>query len=200
MTALAAGGLIRGGEGVDMSFRPDRCLPDGAVVDGPDWHLRAIHTPGHFGNHLSFVTRLNGSEVVFTGDHVMGWSSSLVSPPDGDMGAFMQSLDRLAQEAAQRYYPAHGAPVDAPGERLQALRTHRLDREAQILAALSDGPAAAATLTHRIYLETPPALLPAAERNVLAHLIDLTERSLVSCDGSLTSGAVFSRAGAAQIF
>lgn len=191
MAALAATGMIRGGEGVDLGFRPDLCLADGAVVAGRDWQLRAIHTPGHFGNHLCFATRLNGAEVILTGDHVMAWATSLISPPDGDMGAFMHSLDRLAGEAAERYYPAHGAPVDAPAERLRALRRHRLDREAQILAALSDGPSDIATLTRRIYLETPTVLRPAAERNVLAHLIDLTERSRVSCDGPLTPDAIF---------
>lgn len=196
MAALAAAGMIRGGEGVDLGFQPDLCLADGAVVTGTDWQLRAIHTPGHFGNHLCFATRLDGAEVILTGDHVMGWATSLISPPDGDMGAFMQSLDRLDREAAQRYYPAHGAPVEAPAERLRALRRHRRDREAQILAALEDGPSDIATLTRRIYVETPAALRPAAERNVLAHLIDLTERSRVFCDGAIAPGAIFRRSDA----
>jgi hydroxyacylglutathione hydrolase len=197
MEALAGTGLIRGGEGVDTAFRPDFCLPDGAVVEGPDWQLRALHTPGHFGNHLSFATRLNGADVILTGDHVMGWASSLVSPPDGDMGAFMQSLDRLSREEARRYYPAHGAPVDTPKARLRVLRDHRRDREAQILAALCDGPSDVATLTRRIYRGTQAALMPAAERNVLAHLIDLTERSRVSCDGPIAFETTFRYAGTA---
>ncbi len=191
MQRLAAAGMMRGGEGVDAGFRPDIALPDGAVVEGPDWSLRAIHTPGHFGNHLSFATLLDGIAVVLTGDHVMGWASSLVSPPDGDMRAYMQSLDRLAEESADRFYPAHGAPVDAPAARLDFLRRHRLDREAQILAALDDGPADIATLAGRVYRDTPPALMPAARRNLLAHLIDLTERNRVEAIPAISPEAVF---------
>ncbi len=197
MKSLAAAGLIRGGEGVDIAFRPDITLPDGAMVEGSDWSLRAIHTPGHFCNHLSFATRLNGSDAILTGDHVMGWSSSLVSPPDGDMGAYMQSLHRLANEHAQRYYPAHGAPIDAPARRLEELRGHRLKREAQIRAALSDAPANIPTLTRGVYHDTAPALIPAAERNVLAHLIDLTERNVAASDGPITPDAIFHLLGGA---
>jgi glyoxylase-like metal-dependent hydrolase (beta-lactamase superfamily II) len=191
MAALAASGAIRGGEGVDTIFIPDLLLPDSKVVAHAGWSLRAIHTPGHFGNHLCFATRLNDRDVMFTGDHVMGWASSLVSPPDGDMGAFMQSLDRLETEQARRYYPAHGAPVEAPHDRLRSLRSHRQSREAQIVAALGAGFADVPGLTRRIYVDTPAALRLAAERNVLAHLIDLTERSRVACDGPITAGAFF---------
>lgn len=198
MTDLARRGLLGGGEGVDAGFRPDIALPDGAVAEGPGWRLRAIHTPGHFGNHLCFATEIGGRLAILTGDHVMGWSSSLVSPPDGDMGAFMRSLDRLAAEPAEIFYPAHGAPVADPARRLAELRAHRRAREAQILAALALGPAGAAGLARRIYTDTPAPLLPAAERNVLAHLLDLTERNRVTSNGPPAADAIFRLSPGAQ--
>lgn len=199
MARLAAEGLLGGGEGVDAGFRPDETLDDGAEVAGAGWRLRALHTPGHFGNHLCFAARLGGRPVIFTGDHVMGWSTSIVSPPDGDMGAFLRSLDRLAAEPAERLYPAHGAPVDDPARRIADLRSHRRAREAQILGALAEGAATPASLTRRIYRDTPAALLPAAERNVLAHLIDLAERSRVAPEGQIAPDAQFRIVGPAKI-
>jgi hydroxyacylglutathione hydrolase len=199
MAALAAEGGIGGGEGIDAGFRPDVLLADGTVTDGAGWRLRAIHTPGHIGNHLSFAAELPGGSVIFSGDHVMGWSTSIVSPPDGDMGAFLQSLDRLGREPAERYYPAHGGPIPDPPARLAELIRHRRARETQILAALADGPSDAATLARRIYLDTPAALLPAAERNVLAHLIDLTERNLAASDSPLSTRSIFHHPDRAKI-
>ncbi|MCB2131739.1 MAG: MBL fold metallo-hydrolase [Rhodobacteraceae bacterium] len=187
MEALAAEGGIGGGEGLDAAFRPDEALADGTVVEGAGWALRAIHTPGHIGNHLC----LAWGNRIFSGDHVMGWASSLVSPPDGDMGAYMTSLARLAAEGATRLYPGHGDPVARPAERIVALTVHRREREAQILAALREAPSDAAGLAARIYIETPPALLAAATRNVLAHLVDLEDRNLVACEGPLHPDAVF---------
>lgn len=175
MQALAAEGL-EGGEGRDAAFRPDETLADGAVVTTSAGPVEALHTPGHFGNHLSF--RLGG--LIFSGDVAMGWSSSIVSPPDGEMGDYMASLSRLRALAPDRLLPGHGAPVEAPAERLDWLRRHRLAREAQILAALAGGPLDAGTLARAIYTDTAPGLLAAAERNVLAHLIDLRARGRVS--------------------
>ncbi|MCT8329098.1 MBL fold metallo-hydrolase [Albidovulum sediminis] len=180
MADLALEGALGGGEGVDAAFRPDVAIGDGAVIDGDGWTLRAIHTPGHIGNHLC----LAWGDRVFSGDHVMGWATSLVSPPDGDMGAYMQSLDRLAAEGAARLFPGHGDPVDDPAARIAALAAHRREREAQILAALAGGAADVPALAARIYTDTPAALLPAATRNVLAHLVDLMDRNLVECDGT----------------
>lgn len=199
MAALAAEGGIGGGEGIDVGFRPDILLADGAVTEGEGWSLRSIHTPGHIGNHLSFAADLPGGPVIFSGDHVMGWSTSIVSPPDGDMGAFLDSLDRLGREPAGRYYPAHGDPIPDPQARLAELIRHRRAREAQILAALADGPSDAATLARRIYLDTPAMLLPAAARNVLAHLIDLTERNLATSDTPHRAGSFFRRTDGAKI-
>ncbi|MGR3378597.1 MBL fold metallo-hydrolase [Salipiger abyssi] len=189
MQALAESGMMGGGEGVDADFAPDEILADGARVAGDGWTLDALHTPGHFGNHLAFAWE----DALFCGDLVMGWASSLVSPPDGDLTDFMASLARLSAHPWRVLHSGHGAPVDAPAKRLAALRDHRLMRERQILAALDEGPADATELTARIYTDIPPALRPAAARNVLAHLIDLHARGHASTPGTLTENAVFQR-------
>jgi len=180
---------LSGGEGVDRAFRPDATLADDEVLHGAGWSLTALWTPGHMANHLSFAWR----DAVFTGDHVMGWATSMVSPPDGDLTAFMASLEKLVPRQDRVFYPAHGAPVTAPAARLAGLIAHRRGREAQILQALTHGPATPAELAARIYTDTAPALLPAAARNVLAHLLDLTERNLVSPDGTPGNESRFSR-------
>lgn len=174
MTRLAPS-LPPHGEGLDLTFVPDRILRDGDAVSGPDWDLEVIHTPGHLGGHLAFAL----GSTLFSGDHVMGWSTSIVSPPDGDMGAYMRSLARLSLQSWRRFLPGHGEPVETPEQRLAELTGHRLAREAQILATLSSGPARIPDLTLRIYRDTARHLLPAAERNVFAHLVDLSVRNLV---------------------
>ncbi|PTW50158.1 MBL fold metallo-hydrolase [Rhodovulum kholense] len=192
---LAALEGLGGGEGVDAGFAPDETLADGAIIEGAGWTLTALHTPGHMGNHLCFAwSGLAPDEgALFTGDHVMGWASSMVSPPDGDLGAFMVSLDRLAARPERRLFPAHGAPVpDGPG-RIAALAAHRRARAARILDELSRGPATPAALARAVYTDTPPALLPAATRNVLAHLIDLADHSLATPDGALSADALWQR-------
>ncbi|MEO1154757.1 MAG: MBL fold metallo-hydrolase [Pseudomonadota bacterium] len=188
MARLAAEGLVGGGEGVDAGFQPDETLADGDRITGPDWALQAIHTPGHFAGHLSFAL----NDAVFTGDHVMGWASTLISPPDGDLTAFMASCDRLLARSDRVYYPGHGAPIPDARARTEWLVAHRKGREAQILEALTNGPAGATTLATAIYTDTPPALLPAAVRNVLAHLIDLENRGRVYATPSLSADAEFS--------
>lgn len=189
MAALAAAGNLGGGEGVDADFAPDHQIGEGEVVTGGWGAVEVLHTPGHMANHLSFAWR----GALFTGDLVMGWSTSLVSPPDGDMGAFMRSCARLADRGDRVYLPGHGAPVEAPQERVAALMAHRRNREAQIIAALATTPRATAeALAQRIYADLPPALRPAAARNVLAHLIDLEERNVVQPEAELTATARFS--------
>lgn len=163
---------LGGGEGVDAGFAPDRALADGAVLDLPAGRLTALWTPGHMGNHLCFLW----ADIAFSGDHVMGWATSIVSPPDGDMTAYMASLDRLAAARPRRLLPGHGAPVEDPTARIAELAAHRRGRAAAIRAALTPEPAEIDALTRRVYHDTPAALLPAAERNVLAHLIDLCAR------------------------
>ncbi|HMS97007.1 MAG TPA: MBL fold metallo-hydrolase [Tabrizicola sp.] len=175
------------GEGLDLAFAPDRTLRDGDAVSGPDWSLRVIHTPGHLGGHLAFAL----DKTLFSGDHVMGWSTSIVSPPDGDMGAYMQSLARLSRNSWRRFLPGHGEPVETPAQRLAELTAHRLSREAQILAALSSGPERIRALTERIYSDIARDLLPAAERNVFAHLVDLSIRNLLEGIPTLHPDAQF---------
>jgi glyoxylase-like metal-dependent hydrolase (beta-lactamase superfamily II) len=187
MQRLTKGGLIGGGEGIDTGFSPDIVLADNETVQGDGWELQAIHTPGHIGNHLSFAW----GDACFTADHVMGWASSLVSPPDGDLTDFMTSCARLASSPWRIFYPGHGAPVNSPAARLEWLVNHRLSREAAILAALKAGPATAQAIAHDVYADTPAALLGAATRNVLAHLVDLTGKSLVTPKGNLHAEAHF---------
>ena len=176
-----------GGEGRDTAFRPDQLLRDGDLIEGADWSLTAIHTPGHMGNHLSFMW----NDQLFCGDVILGWSSTLISPPDGDLLDYFRSLDRIEALCPARLLPAHGDPVEAPLPRIAELRAHRQDRTAQILAALRDGPANAADLARRIY-DVPPALLPAAARNVLAHLIALTQLGVAGAPAKMTSESEFS--------
>ena len=189
MTELAAAGLAGGGEGVDTSFKPDQVLADGDFVTGGDWELEVIHTPGHIGNHIA----LGLGDICFTADHVMGWASSLVSPPDGDLTDFMASCARLQARDWSVFHPGHGAPIADPAGRLKWLIDHRLGRETAILAALAEGPATARGLAEQIYTDTPPALIPAAERNVFAHLVDLTGKTAVAPQGELSATAVFER-------
>lgn len=188
MQQLAAAGTVGGGEGIDSDFMPDILLEDGELITHADWQLEVIHTPGHIGNHIS----LGWGDACFTADHVMGWASSLVSPPDGDLTDFMASCTRLQARNWRVFFPGHGAPVDDPAARLNWLVSHRLSREASILELLENTPATASELAQTIYTTTPPALLGAAIRNVLAHLIDLKGRNQVTHDGPLHETAIFS--------
>jgi glyoxylase-like metal-dependent hydrolase (beta-lactamase superfamily II) len=188
MTSLAPS-LPAEGEGLDLAFAPDHRLADGQSLSGPDWTLTALHTPGHLGGHLCLAM----DDTIFTGDHVMGWATSIVAPPDGDMAAYMTSLQRLTERPWRRFLPGHGAAIENPTERLEYLITHRRQREAQILRALDDGPARIPELTARIYHDIPRHLLPAAERNVFAHLIDLASRNKISARPSLHPASEFAR-------
>ncbi|MFV0360446.1 MBL fold metallo-hydrolase [Tropicimonas sp.] len=187
MRQLARTGLAGGGEGADTAFAPDLRLEDGAIVTGDGWTVEALHTPGHTANHMCFAW--NGA--LFTGDLVMGWASSIISPPDGDLTAFMTSCKRLAGRRDHILYPGHGEPVTDPAGRIAWLIAHRRSRERQILAALGETPEDIPTLTRRVYSDIPPALLAAAERNLLAHLIDLCERGKAAVIGELSSESLF---------
>ena len=187
MQTLAQTGLMGGGEGVDAEFSPDLVLCDGETIRGDGWRITAHWTPGHFGNHMCFAI----GDAVLTGDLVMGWASSLVSPPDGDLTQFMTSCTRVRALGAARLLPGHGAPIDDPAARLDWLVAHRRGREAAILQALDHGPLTAAQIAARIYTDTPPALLPAAGRNVLAHLVDLVQKSHAAPEGNLRADGRF---------
>lgn len=189
MHDLMARGVTGGGEGMDHRFIPDQTLANGAKIVGNDWVLEVIHTPGHTGNHIC----LQWGDAIFTGDHVMGWASSLVSPPDGDLTDFMTSCAKLTNRSARIYYPGHGAPITEPAARLSWLIEHRRRREAQILAVLGDGPCDIASLTAKIYHDVTPNLQKAAARNVFAHLIDLHKRQRVKADPALSEHANFTK-------
>lgn len=191
MQRLAGEGAVGGGEGLDHALRPDRVLADGERVTGSGWALTALHLPGHAAGHLAFLDEAGGT--VFSGDLVFDWSTTLISPPDGDLADYMRSLARLDGLGAGRLLPAHGEAIPAPAARLAELAAHRRMRSEQILAALSQASGDAAGLARRIY-DIPPALLPSAARNVLAHLLALLDQGAVTHDGALTTQAIFHRA------
>ncbi|MDR6116470.1 MULTISPECIES: MBL fold metallo-hydrolase [unclassified Sphingomonas] len=167
----------------DRDYAPDRVLAEGEGVSGDGWTLTALATPGHTSNHLAFA--LPETKALFSGDHVMGWSTSIVSPPDGDMGAYMASLEKLMERDDRVYYPGHGEAVDNPQRLVRGMLGHRKQREGQILRLLGGGdPLDIAAMTARMYVGLNPKLLPAAERSVLAHLYDLRMRGLVREEGA----------------
>lgn len=176
---------VRSDASFDREYAPDRILTEGDSVAGDGWTLTALATPGHTSNHLAFA--LPESRALFTGDHVMGWSTSIVSPPDGDMGAYMASLDRLLGRDDRIYYPGHGDPVTNPQRLVRGMLGHRKQREGQILRLLRTQPATIAVMVERMYVGIDPRLFPAAERSVLAHLIDLAQRGEVCADGDVWS-------------
>ena len=161
----------------DVEYAPDRVLGDGEAIGGKGWTLRAVATPGHTSNHLCF--ELPQAAALFTGDHVMGWSTTVVSPPDGDMAAYMASLDLLMQRDDAIYYPAHGDPIEQPQRFVRGLAGHRKHREGQILRLLDEGERVIPNLVEKMYVGVDPKLHPAAGRSVLAHLIDLEARGVV---------------------
>jgi len=166
----------------DHGFTPDQRLTDGGAVAGPDWTLEAITTPGHTANHLAFALR--GTGMLFSGDHVMGWSTSIVAPPDGAMRDYMDSLYKLTRRSETVYWPGHGDAVrDAP-RFVDAYIRHRQAREASILHRLSKGATDISTLVRAIYIGLDPRLSGAAALSVLAHLEDLVARNIVMTDGA----------------
>lgn len=189
MQALAQHGLVASGDGLDIAFTPTTRLADGARLTGSDWEVEVLHTPGHLGTHLCFAT----GDILFSGDHVMGWSTSVISPPDGDMGDYMTSLTRLDRPDWRAFHPGHGEAITDPQARVRELITHRRAREAQILQALEAAPADAAMLARRLYPDLAPALHSAATQNVLAHLIDLLGKNRICGEGSVTPASRFHR-------
>ena len=171
----------RADDSFDRHYRPDRVLADGEALSGDGWTLQAVATPGHTSNHLCYA--LPQEMALFSGDHVMGWSTTIVSPPDGDMAAYMASLAKLQAREDRIYYPAHGPTVEAPQKLLRGLLLHRRQREGQILAELKRGEGQVPEMVERMYKSIDPGLHPAAARSVLAHLLDLQARGMVTSDG-----------------
>ncbi len=165
----------------DPDYAPDQILADGEAISGDGWTLRAVATPGHTSNHLCFA--LDQSGALFTGDHVMAWSTSVVSPPDGNMADYMASLQKLHDREDRVYYPAHGPAVPNPRQLVRGMLGHRRQRERQILNELEKGPRPIPEMVAAMYKGLDPRLTGAAGRSVLAHLIDLEARALVRRDG-----------------
>jgi glyoxylase-like metal-dependent hydrolase (beta-lactamase superfamily II) len=174
-------------EGGDWGFVPDITVRDGDRIPGVGWAFEVVHTPGHTSNHLCFA--LGESGVLFSGDHVMGWSTSVIAPPDGDMAAYMASLDKLLGRRDAVYWPTHGPAITEPREHVRAFIAHRREREAGILDCLSNGNGRIDAIVERLYVGLQPGLHRAAGRSVHAHLIDLTARGVVESDGPPTLDA-----------
>jgi glyoxylase-like metal-dependent hydrolase (beta-lactamase superfamily II) len=162
----------------DPSYRPERILEDGDRLSGEGWTLTAVATPGHTSNHLCYALEETGA--LFTGDHVMGWSTTVVSPPDGDMTQYMASLQKLQEREDAVYFPAHGPPVDNPRQLVRGMIGHRRQRENQIIRQLEQGTGRIPDMVPTMYKGVDERLWPAAERSVLAHLIDLERRGMVA--------------------
>jgi glyoxylase-like metal-dependent hydrolase (beta-lactamase superfamily II) len=179
----AAGGSEAG---ADFDFAPDVVLHDGDAVEGPGWRLTAVHTPGHTSNHLCFA--LAEERALFTGDHVMGWSTSVISPPDGDMAAYRRSLGKLLErDGDDIYIPTHGAPIADPKPHVRAFLAHRAERETAILRRIAAGDETVPAMVAAIYADIDPRLHPAAARSVLAHLVELVDTGRVRSDRGRTA-------------
>ncbi len=169
-------------EGGDRNFVPDVAVRDGDRIAGTDYNFDCVFTPGHTSNHMCFALR--EEKALFTGDHVMGWSTTVVAPPDGDMAAYMASLRKLHARDDAVLWPTHGGPVRDPKPFLEAYLAHRLEREAQILASLENGIETIPEIVARLYADVDSRLHPAAARSVLAHLIQMTDEGRVSVQGT----------------
>ena len=173
----------------DMDFRPDIALADGEVVSGDGWTLEALTTPGHTANHMAYA--LKESDLLFSGDHVMGWSTTIVAPPDGAMSDYMASLEKLARRTEPLYLPGHGGPVREAPRFVQHYIRHRQGREASILHRLAKDAADIPTIVKAVYIGLDPRLVGAASLSMLAHLEDLVARGIVSTDGPPAIGGTY---------
>ena len=179
-------------EGADRDFVPDIRVRDGDRIEGDGWTLEAVHTPGHTSNHLCYA--LLEENALFPGDHVMGWSTTVVSPPDGDMRAYMRSLERLRARGEEVFWPTHGPPIPEPRDFVTALLAHRHEREDQILACLAHDASTIPEMVEIMYADVGRHLHAAAARSVLSHLIHMVETSRVRCDGPPGPDTVYRRA------
>ncbi|MEJ0028135.1 MAG: MBL fold metallo-hydrolase [Rhizomicrobium sp.] len=167
--------------GGDMDFTPDIRVEDGEILRGDGFALECVYTPGHTSNHMCYA--LQEEKALFTGDHIMGWSTTVVTPPDGDMAQYIASVEKLQGRDDAILYPTHGAPVTDPGPFLAAYREHRLDRERQVLASIAAGRDTIPAMVAHMYADVDVRLHPAASRSVLAHLIKLEREGRVARDG-----------------
>ena len=168
-------------EGGDMQFVPDERVSHGDIIDGGNWSVECVYTPGHTSNHVCF--QLKEGRILFSGDHVMGWSTSIVSPPDGDMEAYMSSLDLLLERDDSVYWPTHGPAVTEPKEHVLAFIAHRKEREAQILKCVDENLHVIGEMVPKMYKGTPEFMFPAAARSVAAAVEYLIKRGVLVADG-----------------
>ncbi len=179
-------------EGGDWDFSPDVTVHDGEAITGASWRFETVHTPGHTSNHLCFALPDQG--ILFSGDHVMGWSTSVIAPPDGDMTAYMASLDKLLGRPDAVYWPTHGPAITQPQAHVRAFVAHRREREAGILECLGAGAERIDAIVETLYVGLEPGLRRAAGRSVHAHLLDLVARGIAESDGPATIDAHYRRA------
>lgn len=175
--------LPRADEAFDTTYKPDRVLEDGESMQGTGWMLTAVATPGHTSNHLCFA--LEESGALFTGDHVMGWSTSVVIPPDGDMGDYMASLEKLMAREDTVYHSAHGAAIENPRQLVRGMMGHRRQRENQIMRLLNEAARPVSDFIPEMYKGLDERLIGAAEMSVTAHLIDLEKRGSAVREGEV---------------
>ncbi len=177
-------------ETTDLDFDPDVRVADGEVAAmGVGWTMRAVHTPGHTSNHTSYA--FDEERSLFTGDHIMGWSTTIVSPPDGDMRAYIDSLRKVMDRNDASLWPTHGAPVTDPKPFLQAFLEHRVQREAQVLAAVRSGQSDIEGMVKSMYADVREELHKAAARSVLSNLIKLVDDGVVTVEGKGKSARYF---------
>lgn len=174
---------IRTEAGADLGFSPDISLCGGGqIIEGEGWTIEAVATPGHTSNHICFA--LKEENALFSGDHIMGWSTTVITPPDGDMTDYMESLDRVKARGYEVLWPTHGPPIRDVTPFIEAYAAHRRAREAQVLQAVKDGHGKIVEMVPVLYADVDPRLHPAAARSVLGHMIDLVRRGKVVTDGA----------------
>ena len=180
MKRLSSSLDLGGEEGIDRDLVLDKKVHDKQLLKINNYSIEVVHTPGHLSNHICLS--IKEKKALFSGDHVMGWATTLISPPDGDLGSFMRSLDKLSERDEQIYYPGHGKPLREPRKMVLAQIAHRRDREKQILSSIAKISRTPAEIVDHVYIDLNPMLKPAAVRNVLAHLIDLYEQGNITVD------------------
>ena len=187
---LPENGEMRLEAGDDLSFQPDIEVADGDIIKGKDWTIEAIHTPGHTSNHMCYA--LAEENLLFSGDHIMGWSTTVISPPDGDMGDNLDSLQRVLERDFDIIWPTHGPAIKDVRTFVQSYIDHRFKREAQILDAISGGKSTIMEMVAAMYVDVDKRLHPAAAHSVLAHIIHMVKTGRVLCDGNPSLRAAYS--------
>lgn len=175
--------------GADKKFSPDILLKDGDKLEGDGWTLTAIHTPGHTSNHMCYL--LQEENTLFVGDHIMAWATTVISPPDGDMRAYLNSLKKVAEIAPKKLIPTHGPSIENPRPFIRGIITHRRMREGQILKFLAETTLTIDELVAKMYMNLDTRLIPAAARSVLGHLIALVDEGRVTCNGPVRLSSNF---------